>query len=115
MSSYKVLFHVSDNETWPKALTNIQNFINSVGQNGAAIELVANAVAVTMYYNQERADLLQKMVELNGQGVRFTACRNALKGNSLDEQALPHFVEVVPAGITEIVQKQSEGYAYIKP
>ncbi|WP_003542409.1 DsrE family protein [Desulfotomaculum nigrificans] len=115
MSSFKVLFHVSDNEIWPKALTNIRNFIKDVGPGGAEIEVVANAAAVAAYYNNEKADMIQQMAELAGQGVRFIACRNALKAHSLDENLRPSFVEVVPAGITEIVKKQSAGYAYIKP
>jgi len=55
------------------------------------------------------------MEKLSKVGVKFVACRNALKGQLVDEESLPDFVTVVPAGITEIVRKQAEGYAYIKP
>ncbi|WP_238457764.1 DsrE family protein [Desulforamulus ferrireducens] len=112
---YQVLFHVSDNETWPKAVTNIENFLKDVGPSGATIEVVANAAAVMTYYNQEKAELLERMQQLAAIGVKFTACRNALRAHQLDEQAKPDFVEVVPGGITEIVAKQAAGYLYIKP
>ncbi len=112
---FKVLFHVSDNETWPKAVLNIQNFLKDVGEAGAEIEVVANAAAVATYYNQEKADLLDQMKQLSETGVKFTACRNALKIHQLDENAIPGFVEVVPGGITEIVAKQAAGFLYIKP
>jgi len=33
----------------------------------------------------------------------------------LEEKSLHPFVTVIPAGITEIVKKQAEGYGYVKP
>lgn len=110
-----MLFHVSDNETWPKALKNITNFLKDVGPQGAEVEVVANAAAVSAYYNQEKAELTDQMARLFDQGVKFTACRNALNAQGLNENQKPSYVEVIPAGITEIVKKQGEGFAYIKP
>ncbi|MBC7342277.1 MAG: DsrE family protein [Clostridia bacterium] len=59
--------------------------------------------------------LIDRMNELAHMGVRFAACRNALRSHSISEDRLPEFCQVVPAGITEIAKKQTEGYAYIKP
>lgn len=33
----------------------------------------------------------------------------------IDKNNIIHFVSIVPAGVLELVVKQSEGYAYIKP
>jgi intracellular sulfur oxidation DsrE/DsrF family protein len=55
------------------------------------------------------------MISVSQLGVQFVACRNSLVGNKIDEKVLPGFVKVVPAGVTELIKKQSEGYAYIKP
>lgn len=116
MEQLKVLFHVSDNECWQRALMNIQNFLNDIGERGADVEVVANAGAVVAYYSDGgQLELTDQMARLSGIGVRFTACRNAVRAHSLDESLKPSFVEVVNAGITEIVKKQGEGYAYIKP
>lgn len=71
---------------------------------------------ITAYYgDRQNTALLEQMNELAGKGVKFTACRNALKAHSLEENMRPDFVDVVPAGITEIVRKQKLGFAYIKP
>lgn len=116
MAGFKVLFHVSDNETWPKALTNITNFLKEVGTNGAKVEVVANASAVCTYYLiEEKKELIERMIELSNRGVIFKACRNALNANALNESQKPSFVQVVPGGITELVKKQEEGFSYIKP
>lgn len=116
MADLKVLFHVSDNEIWPKAITNVTNFLKDVGPKGAEVEVVANAAAVnTFYQTEEKKELLAKMAQLTDAGVVFKACRNALRAFALDESQRPNFVEVVPAGITELVKKQAEGFGYIKP
>ncbi|MFZ5643750.1 MAG: hypothetical protein ACOY46_09190 [Bacillota bacterium] len=132
MGKLKVLFHINEPERWQRVLTNITNFINDAGQDNVDVEVVANGGAVVGYAAQDRLEcgcsgkdsavcgkpegkLLEEMKRLAGMGISFTACRNALKMNSMDESTLPPFVTVIPAGITEITVKQGGGYAYIKP
>jgi intracellular sulfur oxidation DsrE/DsrF family protein len=52
---------------------------------------------------------------LAGAGVLFTACRNALRARGIPESGLWPFVQIVPAGVLELIRCQREGYAYIKP
>lgn len=111
----KVLFHVNESERWPRVLLNTTNFIKDVGSGKAEIEIVANGEGVSGYVEQANPDLMTKMGELAEDGVKFAACRNALNMHDISEQSLPSFVKVVPAGITEIVNKQAAGFAYIKP
>lgn len=115
MQPIKVLFHVSEQEVWPKAVVNIENYLKDVEKDTVEIEVVANAGAVVTYFNAEKKELLDRMANLSADGVRFTACRNALKANGLAEEALPSFAKPIPAGITEIVNRQNEGFIYIKP
>jgi len=116
MSKMKVLFHINDPDRWPRVLLNITNFINDAGQDNVAVEVVANGGAVVALTGEKAHEKLQgEMNRLAGLGIVFSACRNALRMHSLDEDTLPPFITVVPAGITEIVQKQAEGFAYIKP
>lgn len=110
----KALFHVNEPDRWPRVLLNINNFLRDVGSGNASIEVVANGAGV-LAYSQGKQDLIKQMEKLHGQGVVFAACRNALNMHNISEENLPVFVTVVPAGITEIVQKQAAGYAYIKP
>lgn len=116
MDKLKALFHVNEPARWTRALLNINNFIIDAGQENVDIEVVANGGAVAVL-SGEQADqkLLQEIGRLAGLGVTMAACRNALKMHGLEEKSLPHFITVVPAGITEIVKKQAAGYAYIKP
>ena len=55
------------------------------------------------------------MKVLEEKGVEFIACNNALVANDLDQSIILGFVKIVPAGVLELVERQSDGYAYIKP
>lgn len=128
MDGLKVLFHINELSRWQIVLGNITNFLNDVGQDNANVEVVINSEAVSIFKDKCKQiesgnlcsvstdlSLLEQMEKLSKVGVKFVACRNALKAQVIDEESLPDFVIVVPAGITEIVRKQAEGYAYIKP
>lgn len=128
MNRFKVLFHVNESGRWQRVLVNITNFLNDVGQENAYIEVVANGEAVSVFGNRcllagddgqccgtANGSLVEQMKKLSEMGVNFVACRNALRGQSINEDSVPNFLTVVPAGITEIARKQAEGYAYIKP
>lgn len=121
----KCLIHVNEPERWPVALSNIINLLNDVGDSSINVIVVSNGAGVKGYMTCPEdstgacipgaMDVLKKMEELYRRGVRFLACRNALRANNIDEKSLPSFVEVVPAGMTELIKRQTEGYAYIKP
>jgi intracellular sulfur oxidation DsrE/DsrF family protein len=118
MDRLKVLFHVNENEKWNIALGNITNLIKDVGEGNADIVVLANGPSVAAYADAEKIEIMKGLSE---KGTRFLACRNSLKKMCADnvicisEENLPPFVGVVPAGITEIIKRQNEGYAYVKP
>lgn len=110
----KVIFHVSDRSRWKHALASVTNFLLDAGAENAEAEVLANGPAVTAYTG-ERAELVARMEDLSRAGVKFLACRNALRAHGIDEHALPRFVTVVPAGVTVLATRQRDGYAYVKP
>ncbi|MEW6740512.1 MAG: DsrE family protein [Nitrospirota bacterium] len=118
MNRLKVLFHVNENEKWNVALGNITNLIKDVGEGNADIVVLANGPSVAAYADAEKIEIMK---DLSEKGAKFLACRNSLKKMCADnvicinEENLPSFVGVVPAGITEIIKRQHEGYAYVKP
>ena len=53
--------------------------------------------------------------ELSKKGVKFAACNNTMKKMNIDKDEMCNFVTVVPAGVMELIEKQNEGYSYVKP
>jgi uncharacterized protein len=118
MRGYKVIFHINESEKWSTVLANVNNLIKDLGKDDVIVEIVANGYAVMDYVfdiNNKYNEIIDKMLSTSKLEVQFIACRNSLVGNKIDEKLLPSFVKVVPAGVTELIKKQSEGYAYIKP
>lgn len=111
---YSVIFHVDEMEKWVLTLKNVSNLLEQVDAKAAHVEVLANSEAVRGYVLPQSA-FAAAMRQLNRQGVLFVACNNALRGLGIDRTGLLPFVKVVPAGVLELVERQSEGYAYIKP
>ena len=125
----KLLVHVNEPERWAIAIGNITNFLNDVGDEHASVVVVANGAGVKGYAVEAeaygasqgtvcavgQASNLMSMEMLSKRGLTFFACRNALSTQNMSVESLPDFVQVVPAGMTEMVKRQAEGYAYIKP
>ena len=52
---------------------------------------------------------------LSNLGVNFVACNNAMKAMGIEQKQLTPFVKIVLVGVLELIERQAEGYAYIKP
>lgn len=121
MEKLKAILHIDEPAKWSLTLANTKNFIADMGLEHVVVEIIANATAVQIFDSAEKnsesnkRELLAQMEDLANNNVTIIACRNALRGNSINEALLPYFVTVVPAGITRIIVKQTEGYSYIKP
>jgi intracellular sulfur oxidation DsrE/DsrF family protein len=81
-----------------------------------------NAKYEVVVYNQG-VDLVMKnntkyqarLQSLKAKGVKFVVCENTLKNRKISKDAFPEIlVGFVPAGIAEIVEKQEEGWSYIR-
>jgi intracellular sulfur oxidation DsrE/DsrF family protein len=118
MDKLKVIFHINETEKWKVVLSNISNLISDVGEKNVDIVVIANGFAAYGYTDSEKISIIEQH---SGAGVKFIACRNSLKNMCREgiacvrEELLPSFIVIVEAGITEIVKRQRDGYAYVKP
>lgn len=118
MDKLKALFHVNESSRWDAALGNVANLIKNVGEGNAEISVLANGASVCAYKDSE---MIETMRNLSASGAKFYACRNSLQKMAaeglciIEEDSLPPFVTLVPAGVTELIKFQHKGYAYIKP
>ena len=89
---YDLLVHVDlpDESRFVMALGNINNYLAALNGEPCTVVLLAT-------------------------GVSFRVCANAMKKVPITKEDLLPCVEVVPAGVVEIVRLQREDFAYIKP
>ena len=116
MAKYRVVFHLDEPSKGraKQVLKNIENLIDDLGENNVEIELVANGGGVKALVKgpESHAEQVEK---LTGKGVRFVACAHSLSMLEIDKDSLFEGVTVVSAGVGELVKRQADGWAYIRP
>ena len=125
LTKYKVIFHIDEPSKGraDQVLMNITNLLNDLGDGNVEVELLANGGGVRALTKETKEPDGQagqvgqaSLVEaLSKRGVRFVACQNSLDHLNMQRSDLVDLVEVVPAGVSELVKKQNEGWAYIRP
>lgn len=111
----KVVFQVSsgDPKTWNLALNNAKNVQQELGAQNADIEIVAYGPGIGMLkFDSVVANRIDEAV---GNGVRIVACENTMTALKLSRDDMLASAGYVRAGVIELMKKQKEGYAYIRP
>lgn len=117
----KVVYHInSDDEKLLKAaLGNIQNHITAVGKEKLDLRVVMHGPGVELLrIANKNPDFQDKISNLKRQGVHFNVCNNTLVGKKIDYKNDLYDVskeDIVPSGVAELANLQSQGFSYVKP
>ncbi len=110
-----VVVHIDEESRWDQLLANLEYFTEHYGRD-SRIVVVVNGPAVRSFNGYDvHPEHRERMKVLSQAGVIFKICANSLRNRQIDEELLPSMMEVVPQGVAYIVDRQGEGYAYIKP
>jgi intracellular sulfur oxidation DsrE/DsrF family protein len=61
-----------------------------------------------------KSNFMPALQKLSEQGVAFLICENTLKNRQISKTVFPSWVNYIQAGIAYIVERQEEGWSYIK-
>ena len=116
MEHLKVVFHIDEGAVSKANMVfhNVQNLLDDLGSEEVEVMVLANGEGVKALLrkpNVHRAQILR----LADEGVQFAACGNSLRFLGLEREDLLEAARVVPAGVSELVKKQAEGWAYVRP
>ncbi len=111
----RVVMQVSDNDPakWSLALNNARNLQADLGRDNVEIELVAYGPGIGMLKRESAVG--SRIAEAMNAGVGVVACENTMAGQKLSKEDMLPKIGYVQAGVVEIMQKQQQGYAYIRP
>jgi hypothetical protein len=112
----RLLIHVSENEParWNMALGNAKNAQDEMGgPDKIDIEIVSNGPSVLMLKGD--SPIAGRIAAATKAGVKVMVCENSMKGFKLAKSEMLPGVNYVPAGIIELMKKQQEGWAYVRP
>lgn len=109
-----IVFHLNEasRARHAAALANIRNLLAEMPD--VKVELVIQGDAIDAVIRRDQ-DLGDQIHALSQQGVVFAVCRNTMRSRGLTRDDLLEDVTVVPSAVGELLRRQLEGYAYIKP
>ncbi|MBI3523735.1 MAG: DsrE family protein [Betaproteobacteria bacterium] len=111
----KLVIQVSDNDPkkWALALNNAENVQEDLGKDKVDIEIVAYGPGLPML----KLDSLVggRVAEAMENGVRVVACENTMQKTQLKQEDMLPRIDYVKSGVPEIMRRQAEGYAYVRP
>jgi intracellular sulfur oxidation DsrE/DsrF family protein len=77
------------------------------------IEIIAYGPGIGMLKHDSVVG--HRVGEALASGVRVEACENTMRGQKLAKADMLTGIGYVPAGVVEIMQKQQQGWAYLRP
>jgi len=114
MAHYRAIIQVAESQITlhEAALRNVRNIAADLGAAGT-LAVVAHGEGIGLVTGDTGFE--QEVGELIKQGVHVLACRNTLKRKQIPEERLLPAVEIVISGLGEIIRRQHDGWAYVRP
>lgn len=111
----RVVMQVSDADPgkWNLALNNAKNVQSDLGAQNVDVEIVAYGPGIGMLKADSAVG--NRVSEAMASGVAVVACENTMKGQKLAKEDMLPKIGYVNAGVVELMQKQQQGWAYIRP
>lgn len=112
---HKLVLQVSDADPakWNLALNNAKNVQDDLGATQVDVEIVAYGPGIGMLKLESASGA--RVTEALKAGVHIVACENTMRNQKLTKDDMLPAISYVPAGVTEIMRRQGEGWAYIRP
>ncbi|MBN8786570.1 MAG: DsrE family protein [Terrimonas sp.] len=113
---YHAIYQLDNNDprVIEKALRNLNNALTDPRLEGKIeIELIAFAGGTEAYLKDSKYENdLKALVE---KGVIVAQCNNTLRERKISRDQLYDFIAIVPSGNGELIIRQAEGWAIVKP
>jgi intracellular sulfur oxidation DsrE/DsrF family protein len=111
----KAVFQVSDGDPqkWNLTLNNAKNVQDDLGSDTVDLEIVVYGPGIGMLKGD--SPVAKRIADALRSGVQVVACENTMKAQKLVYADMLPAIGYVPAGVVELIKKQQEGYAYIRP
>ena len=111
----RLVLQVSDADPakWALALNNAKNVQQELGAGKVDIEIVAYGPGIGML--KAEAPTANRVSEATQAGIKVVACENTMTVQKLTKADMHAAIGYAPSGVVEIMSRQREGYAYVRP
>ena len=114
---YHLLIQVSEDsiDKMNSALNTARNVQHVFGPENIEIEIVVYGAGVKTLKYYAPIPIADKIKEVTTEGVRLVACEIAMRTHKMRPSDMIEEVRYVPSGVVELVEKQTQGWSYIRP
>ena len=114
-AKHRVIFQVSDNDParWNLALNNARNVQADLGAQNVQIEIVAYGPGIEMLKAESK--VAGGLAGALDSSVGLIACENTMQNTKVTRDDMYAGISYMQAGVTHIMKRQQEGWAYIRP
>ena len=111
--THRIVFQVSTPDT--AAYRSLTKQLNNVLEHWptAQLEVVVHNKGISMML-KDKTNVQPEIAALKKRGVQFSSCENTLKSQKLEKSQIIAESGFVPVGLAEIVERQEDGWSYIK-
>jgi hypothetical protein len=113
----KFIFPITkwNNDEIHHILGSANNVIKFYGVDNTEVVIVAYSQGIKALLKHRDVKIRKRVESLMTYDVEFIACQNTMNTLKIDKKELLDGVEVVTAGIVELIERQLRGYIYIRP
>ena len=98
---------------WNLVLNNVKNLQDDLGADKVAVEIVAYGPGIGML--KLDAVTNSRITDALKSGVAVRACENTMRNQKILKADMHPGISYVPAGVVQIIKRQQEGWAYLRP
>ncbi len=113
----KFIFPITkwDRDEIKHILGSANNVIKFYGMDNTEVVIVAYSQGIQALLKRRDSNIAKRVRSLMNYDVEFIACRNTMNTLDIEKKDLLDGVEIVTAGIVELIERQLRGYIYIRP
>jgi len=111
----RIVMQVSDGDAakWNLALNVAANAQKELGADKIQVEIVAFGPGIGMLkFDAVTANRVNDAIK---SGVKVVACENTMSAQKLVKADMNPSISYVPAGVIQIMNRQNDGWAYVRP
>jgi len=112
----KIVFPITkgDDESINHVLSSANNVLKFYGPEKVMIAIICYAKGIRTLLKREKK-IAARVKSLMTYDVEFIACGNTMRTKHIKKEDLIDGVEIVTAGIVELVERDLKGWIYIRP
>jgi uncharacterized protein len=112
-AEHKIIFQLTDGDAGvhQKFIRQLHNILSAAPK--AKIEVVTHGMGIDLL-KLEQNTFEEELFDLSNKGIVFVICENTLKQRGMNKTQFLPLSGFVPSAILELVQKQEQGWIYIK-